>query len=121
MSLVWPKCYTTGNIMGFPYSCAPGKGLTYAKLSWSEPRRPIVDWHGNMPVTTGAWSEDKTVYVFDEGIITADKPDEPGLLDGVRRILDSGDKATGAAKVGGYAVIALVGAALLFWYVPRKR
>ncbi|MBW2637638.1 MAG: hypothetical protein JRC86_08990 [Deltaproteobacteria bacterium] len=125
MSLVFPRCYTTGNIVGIPYACAPGRGLTYAKLSWSEPRQPIVDWSGNMPVTTGAWSDDKTVYTFNEGTITATPPSQPSLLDraaaGINRVLDSGDKATGAATVGGYAVIALIGAGLLFWYVPRKK
>jgi len=111
--------------MGFPYACAPGRGLTHAKLSWKDSRKPIVSWSGNTPVTTGAWSDDKTVYVFDEATITATPPRQPSLLDraaaGINRVLDTGDKATGAATVGGYAVIALIGAGLLFWYVPRRK
>ena len=123
--MIFPRCYTTGNILAFPYNCSQGKGLTYAKLSWDIPRQPIVDWNGDIPITSGQWSDDKTVYVFPEGSISATPPSGPGLIDraaaGINRILDSGDRATGTARVGGYAVIALVGAALLFWYVPRKK
>lgn len=112
--------------MGFPYACAPGRGLTHAKLSWSDPRKPIVDWSGNTPITTGAWSDDKTVYVFDEGTtITADRPDQPSIVDrfgaGLKRILDSGDRASGAAHTGGVALSLLIVGGLLLWYVPRKR
>lgn len=90
------------------------------------PRSQIVDWRGNFPITQGAWDDDGTAYVFPEGTITGTPPDSgPGLLDrfaaGVNRILDSGDRASGAAHMSGVALTALVGAGLLLWYIPRKK
>jgi len=123
----YPRCYVTGNAIALPYTCAPGKGLTYAKIHAEGQTLPITGWKGQFPLTTAPGTSDG-VYEFEEGIIYGEvprEPDEPSFIDrvadGINRFFDTSDKATGAATVGGYAAIALIGAGLLFWYVPRKK
>lgn len=134
LTLGYPRCYSTGNIMALPYTCGPNKGLMFARLHEDAQRLPITGWNGLVPITTAPGFSDGA-YEFEEGVIYGEVPadqDQGGFWDtwkrGIGRLLGLADKgltasekATNAAKVGGYAAIALVGAGLLVWYVPRKK
>lgn len=123
-TLSYPRCYTTGNMLSLPYTCAPNKGLAYTKLHSESQTLPITGWNGNVPTTTDP-GRSNGVYEFDEVTIYGETPDTEGFLakvgNGIRGVLDLGNKGLDTARLWGVVTVIGIGGGLLLWYVPRKK
>lgn len=124
--LGYPRCYASNSWYSLPQVCG-GSELSkstqhYVKYNQGGEVGVITGWIGDLAMTEAAWEGGDPASPV---VLPAPQPEGPGLIDrlaeGVNRFFDTSDKASGAATVGGYAVIALIGAGLLIWYKPRGR
>lgn len=120
----YPRCYTTGNMLSVPYTCAPNKGLLYARLHSEGQKLPITGWNGSVPLTTDPGFSDGA-YEFGEAIIYGETEDEPGFFaqlgNGIRGLFNLGNEGLQTAKLWGVVTAIGIGGALMVWYVPRKK
>ena len=124
ISFGYPRCYTTGNMLAVPYTCAPNKGLAYARLHSEGQKLPITGWNGQVPTTTDPGRSDGA-YEFGEITIYGETPDSESLLvklgNGIRGFLNLGNKGLDVARLWGVVAAVGIGGGLLLWYVPRKK
>lgn len=124
MALTYPRCYVGDGFWNRPYVCAPGKDLTWVKYDADQELQRIASWSGSgYPLT----SVDSTPEYYPGppqsgmGNVPVLADDSPGFWSNLTEFFQAGNNATKAAKVVGYATIAVVGGGLLLWYVPRKK
>lgn len=122
-TLSYPRCYASESWYSVPTTCG---GLSkqfqhFVKFEADGSTHEITGWNGNVP-TTGFWQGPPNPE-WQPAQLPA--PSGPGVtqsfLDRVKEFFELGNNATQAAKVAGYATIAIVGGGLLLWYVPRKK
>jgi len=126
MALTYPRCYKGEEWYNRPYICGPGKDLTWVKYDSDEELQKITSWTSSgYPLTLVEHIPEIQDLPYGpplSGMGSDDPQDKgPGFWDNLKLFFEAGNKATNAAKVVGYATIAVVGGGLLLWYVPRTK
>lgn len=127
-TLSYPRCYPSDKWYSLPNTCG---GLSkqfqhFVKFTDSGPTEEITGWIGDVP-TAGFWQgppnpawETSTPAPV-SALAKVGPSAAASFSDRLKEFFEMGNNATKAAKIAGYATIALVGGGLLLWYVPRKK
>ena len=123
LTLDYPRCYASESWYSVPQGCG---GLSkqwqhFVKFTPEGETQEITGWAGNTP-TVGHWQGPPNPDWLPAPTAPPAPADQgPGFWDNLKLFFEAGNKATNAAKVVGYATIAVVGGGLLLWYVPRTK
>jgi hypothetical protein len=121
-SLSYPRCYASDSWYSMSQACGGNskQWQHFVKFSSDGELQEITGWQGNTP-TAGHWQGPPNPDWMPAPSLPVPVDQGAGFWDNLKLFFEAGNKATNAAKVVGYATIAVVGGGLLLWYVPRTK